>query len=228
MIAKPNYTAISMKLTWMVVLMAVSVYVIRADWDELNYEHLCGFKVLMFFINFLIYYSELYKLVCAIGAFVDIEDSTEDRDVFEAGTVNWGVAAMAFMFVLIWPVFLFKTVMEKKLVSFVMLLDYMQALIIIPLSFVTIFSADEDFNEVDILVNATATFIFSNLDDVFVEAFYSYDCMHKLKRLYFQPEPPAEIPGVPPAGTEGSAQARPAAPQHDMPKRYPSQFEIGV
>jgi len=234
MVAKPNYTAISMKLAWMVVLMVISVYVAVNDWAELDYEHLCEFKILMFSINFLIYYSELYKLVCAIGAFVDIEDGTEDRDVFEAGSVNWGVAAMALMFVLIWPVFLFKTVMEKKLVSFVMLLDYMQALFIIPLSFVTIFCADEDFNEVDILVNATATFIFSNLDDVFVEAFYSYDCMHNLKRLYFQPTTPAELPGpgsswgAAPAGTQVSAQARPSAPPHDVSKQYSSEFEIGI
>lgn len=222
MAATPNYAALFVKCLWMVVLMVVSIYVSVNDWPELDYEHLCEFKILMFSINFLIYYSELYKLVCAIGAFVDIEDSTEDRDVFEAGTVNWGVAAMAFMFVLIWPVFLFKTVMEKKLVSFVMLLDYMQALIIIPLSFVTIFCADEEFNEVDILVNATATFIFSNLDDVFVEAFYSYDCMHNLKRLYFQPETPAELPGAAPAGTQASA------PPHHVSKRYSSEFEIGI
>jgi hypothetical protein len=226
MAAKPSYTAISMKFAWMVVLMVVSIYVAVNDWAELDYEHLCEFKILMFCINFLIYYSELYKLVCAIGAFVDIEDGTEDRDVFEAGSINWGVAAMALMFVLIWPVFFLKTVMEKKLVSMVMLLDYMQALIIIPLSFVTIFSAGEDSNEVDILVNATATFIFSNLDDVFVEAFYSYDCMHNLKRLYFQPETPAELPDAAPAGTHASAQARPSAPPHDVSKQYSSELEI--
>jgi hypothetical protein len=195
MAAKANYTAIFLKLVWMVVLMGVSIYVAVNDWVVLDFDSMCEFKILMFTMNFLIYYSELYKLVCAIGAFVDIEDGQEDHEVFEVGQMNWGVAAMSLLFVLIWPVFFFKTVMERKLVSMVMLLDYMQALLIIPLSFVAIFSADEDDNEVDILVNATATFIFSNLDDVFVEALYSYDCVHKLKMLYFLPESPA--PGTP-------------------------------
>lgn len=188
MAATPNYAALFVKCLWMVVLMVVSIYVTVCNWDELDFDHLMEFKLLMFILNFLIYYSNLYQLVCSIGVFLDSEDDSEDVDPdqdFEAGTVNWGVASMALLFIFVWPVFMFKALRHKKLVSFVMLLDYLQALLIIPLSFVAVFSADYTFTEVDVLVNATATHIFNNLDDLFVEALFSYDGVYKLKKLYF-------------------------------------------
>lgn len=179
--ATPKYTPLGCKGLLASIFSLVSAYVAYDGWSTMDFQYMHTFKTLMFLLSALLTIPKLYQTTLMTLTFTALARGAIVEELHQHRSPLTVLTYAAFLSVLL-PVILplvivvnvlFQPVLHQHeifdcwlvVVGFI---DFSQTLVLIPLAFVVIFSAE---SATDIFIDIVAVQVFASLDDEFVEAF---------------------------------------------------------